>query len=37
MKKVDAHRKDNYGRTPREVGMALHKSEILNMLIHGPH
>ena len=32
--KVDLHKKDMYGRTAREIGMILHKSEILNMLSH---
>jgi hypothetical protein len=32
--KVEIHKKDIYGRTPREIGMLLHKSEILNMLSH---
>ena len=35
LNKVEIHKKDIYGRTPREIGMMLHKSEILNMLTHG--
>ena len=34
LNKVEIHKKDIYGRTPREIGMLLHKSEILNMLSH---